>query len=431
MRTFWVLVKKELRELLTWQILGPFAVVVVLFVSVGGVVGRAGEEAGKTPVTVIDHDSSEYSAIIVSSLEQADLDVTVVDGGDLDELAETDTSSTGLYVEIPEGLQSALEAGRPETVRVRTVMESFTMMGMADDAQVQAGLQIASQTIATDIVTEKAPDVPVQMMQQPLITDPSVTVGENTAAVDVGTVSGFIAQQTVFIPIVLFVVIMFASQLIAGAIATEKENKTLETLLSYPISRTALVTAKMFAAGLVSLLAAGAYLLGMQQYMSGIETGFAGGAQAAEGSQEVMRQLGLILGPADYLMLGLSLFAGILLALAIAIILGAFAENVKAVGALITPLMVLLMVPYMLTLFIDLETAAPAMRWGLLAVPFTHPFTAAQHLFFGDYTAVWIGIGYQMVWFVGFALIAARIFSSDRILTMKLDLRRKRGTTAA
>lgn len=431
MRMFWVLVRKELRELLTLQILAPFAVVIVLFMAVGGVVGEAGEAAGKTDVTVIDNDASAFSEIIIDSLEQADLEVTVVNDRELDDFVESDTSSTRLYVEIPDELQASIEAGSAQSVRVRTTLESFSMMGMADDAQVQAGLMMASQAIAADVVSNQAPDIPLQVVQQPLVTDPSVTVGENTASVDASTVGGVIIQQTVFIPIVLFVVIMFAAQLIAGAIATEKENKTLETLLSYPISRTALVTSKMLAAGIVSLLAAGAYLLGMQRYMSGLQSGIAGGVQAVEGSREIMRQLGLILGPADYLMLGLSLFAGILLALAIAIILGAFAENVKAVGALITPLIVAMMTPYMLTMFIDMNTASPALRYGLMAVPFTHPFTAAQNLFFGDYTAVWIGIGYQLLWFAGFAIIAARIFSSDRILTMKLDLRKKRGTTAA
>jgi len=33
---------------------------------------------------------------------------------------------------------------------------------------------------------------------------------------------------------------------------------------------------------------------------------------------------------------------------------------------------------------------------------------------------------YQLIWFVVLVAVAARMFSSDRILTMKLDLRRKK-----
>lgn len=36
------------------------------------------------------------------------------------------------------------------------------------------------------------------------------------------------------------------------------------------------------------------------------------------------------------------------------------------------------------------------------------------------------GIGYQAAWLVALIAVAARIFASDRLLTMKLALRRKR-----
>jgi len=50
-----------------------------------------------------------------------------------------------------------------------------------------------------------------------------------------------VTQQTLLIPIVLFMVIMMSAQMIAASIAGEKENKTLETLLSTPVGKGALV----------------------------------------------------------------------------------------------------------------------------------------------------------------------------------------------
>ncbi len=428
MRTFFVLVYKELRELLTLQMLGPFLAVIVIFVVLGQVISSAGESAGTARAVLVDRDGTTTSVAIASSLESVGMDLTYIKNGDTDAaVAEYAPDGISLFLTVPEGFEDALLKGEPDALQVRTVMTDFSVLGFVGTAQMQAGLAAASQQLAATLSAQHGIDVPIALLQQPLRIDESVTIGDRTAATSVDAVSGFIGQQTFFIPIVLFIVIVFASQLIATTIATEKENKTLETLLSYPITRTALVTAKMVAAGLVSLLAAGAYMVGMQQYMSGITTGVSGGAEGASAAtQEVMQQLGLVLGPPDYVMLGLSLFAGILLALAISIILGAFAESVKAVGALMTPLMALLMVPYLLTMFVNLSTAPSALRWGLLAIPFTHPFTAAQNLFLGKEGTVWLGIGYQLAWFVAFALIAARIFSSDRILTMKLNLRRKK-----
>ena len=171
----------------------------------------------------------------------------------------------------------------------------------------------------------------------------------------------------------------------------------------------------------------------MRSYMSGIESGLGGtgaSARAAAASEAAMQRLGLTFGASDYLLLGLTMFAGILVALSIAIILGGFAESVKSVQAMLTPLMVLLLIPYFLTLFMDISQLPTALRWVVMAIPFTYPFIAGPNLFLGNYGAVWFGIVYQMVWFTVFVIIAARIFSSDRILTMKLSFGRKRRRAA-
>ncbi|MBF4509966.1 MAG: ABC transporter permease [Aeromicrobium sp.] len=425
MRTFMVLVRKELGELLTLQMLAPFIAIIFVFMALGNVISAAGDTDEPTRVVVVDNDGTAESAVIGASLEAVGLTVVPVQDEDLDAVVTREADSAGLYVVVPEGFGASLERGEPAMVQVRTVMTGFSFLGMRGGAEVQNGLAAANQSIATAIAARHAPDVPVALLQQPLTVENQVTIGERTAATSAEAVAGFVSQQTTLIPIVLFIVIVFAAQMIATTIATEKENKTLETLLSYPISRTSLVTAKMVAAGLVSLLSAGAYMIGMRQYMAGMMSGV-GEQSATDAMSGVMAELGLTLTTADYAMLGLSLFAGILLALSIAIILGAFAESVKAVGALITPLMMTLMVPYLLTMFIDLNSASPLLKWAVLAIPFTHPFTAAQNLFLGNEGVVWAGIAYQLVWFAGFALIAAKVFSSDRILTMKLDLRRKR-----
>jgi ABC-2 type transport system permease protein len=429
MRTFFVLVRKELGELVTLQMLGPFIAIIVIFIALGNVISTSGQVEGGPRLVVIDNDGSAASGVIEASLESAGLSVTTVAAADpASVIAERAVEGIGLFVTVPEGFAATLDAGTPAHVETHVVMDNFSFLGMQGTGQMQAGLAAANQALAAGVASRLAPDAPIELLQAPLRVDNRVTVGERSAETSVDAVAGFIGQQTFFIPLVLFIGIIFSSQMIATTIATEKENKTLETLLSYPISRAALVTAKMFAAGLVSLAAAGAYMVGMQRYMAGLEAsmGTAESEALAQASRAAMEQLGLVLRTPDYLILGLSLFAGILLALSVSIILGAFAESVKAVQSLLTPLMVLLLVPYMLTMFVNLDTASPVLKWAVLAIPFTHPFMAGQNLFLGRDAEVWLGIAYQLVWFAGFAYIAARIFSSDRILTMKLSLGRKK-----
>ena len=83
-------------------------------------------------------------------------------------------------------------------------------------------------------------------------------------------ISGFVYSQSIFVPIILMMIIIYSSQMVISAIAMEKQNKTLETLLTVPIPRTSIVTAKMLAAGIVGLLSAVIYMIGMKSYMGGM-----------------------------------------------------------------------------------------------------------------------------------------------------------------
>jgi len=433
MRRFFVLLKKELAELITVQMFLPFIIVIVMFVGIGQVMADVGAEAenGAIPVAVVDADGGAYSAVVLAALEQAGLEPVAVEpaGAGRDSNALLDDAGASILVEIPEGFSAGLVSGNPQELSTVTRIEHFSFVGNTAANTLSGATALVNSALASAIAAEAAPDVSPQMLQQPVTTAESVVIGEREAKTGALQVMSFVSQQTTLIPIVLFVVVIFASQMIATTIATEKENKTLETLLSYPVSRTSIVTSKMVAAGIVALLVGIAYMFGITRYIAGIESSFTSGTaadRAATASEAAMQQLGLTLGTSDYVLMGLTLFAGILVALAISIILGAFAESVKSVQALLTPMMVLMMVPYFLTIFLDLSSLPDGARLAVMAIPFTYLFTAGPNLFLGNYAMVWFGIAYQFVWFAAFVTLAARVFSSDRILTMKLSLGRKK-----
>jgi ABC-2 type transport system permease protein len=303
-------------------------------------------------------------------------------------------------------------------------MRNFNFFAARDAAALKGALDAANRSASLSVIASAvAAPADAAALRDPISLDENVIIGNRTAPVTIQEVTNFISGQTTFIPIVLFIVIMFAASMIASTVASEKENKTLETLLAAPIGRAPLVLAKMAAASLVALVSSAAYLLGMQYYMSRL--GAAMGAGAGQtGTSTAMARLGLTLGAGEWALLFASLFIGILVALAIAVILGAFAENVRAVQALLTPLTIAVMIPYFLTLFVDLDTASPLVRTVVLAIPFTHPFRAAPALFLRDYDTVWIGIAYQALWFAVAVFAATRIFASDRILTLRLGRRK-------
>ncbi len=89
------------------------------------------------------------------------------------------------------------------------------------------------------------------------------------------------------------------------------------------------------------------------------------------------------------------------------------------------PLMLFVMIPYILSIFTDLRTLSLPARILIYAIPFSHPFMTTQNILFHNYKAIGAGIAYMLIVFIILVFTAARIFSTDRVLTMKLRWRRR------
>lgn len=428
MKKFLVLLKKEIKELLTPQMLAPLLIAVLIFFGIGKVVGK---EAAKTqasqPIEILDLDNSATSRDVLKMFENANFTVTVSLNGDIQNIINTakQKSEKNVLV-IPSGFEAGVNNLTPQKIKVYTIMENFSLTNSINQGALGSALALVNNTLSNRLIISRNPTINPVTIKQPITTDDFVIVGNKQANVSPTAVSSFISSQVTFIPIILFIVIVLASQLIAVSISSEKENKTLETLLSSPINRQYIVAAKLLAAGIVSLISAVIYLLGMRSYMNNLTSSFSTQTATSEAAKAAIAQLGLNFSVGNYLLLGLALFFGILSALSVAIVLGVFAEDTKGAQGVITPLMLLILVPYFLTLFLDISSLSPAIRFIVYIIPFTHTFLAATNILLGHYLAVWLGILYLAVFFLVFVYIASRIFSSDKIFTLKLNFRMKR-----
>ncbi len=430
MNKFFALFKKEMKELVTIQVILPLVIAVAAFSFIGSVVGKETRKAqtaeGETGISiaVVDLDNTDTSRDVTAYLDKS-YNVSVFYDTTADELVKTaGTEGYKTIIEIPEGFENRVNSATPQAVKNYSILESFSVVVAASSGPVDAIPGLINEYISNRLIEKKASVQKPETLKYPIYPDNHTVVSGKTANIRPDTAMGILMTQTIFIPIVMFMIIIMSSQMIATTVASEKENKTLETLLSTPIKRISLVTAKMLASGVVSLVFAAFYMLGMKYYLDGITGGKITHAADNEVS-EALARLGLTLNTGDILLLGVSLFIGILIALAIALILGALSEDVKKVQGLVVPIVFLVMIPYILTIFVDLDSSSTVLKWFIYAIPFSHPFLAITNLYMGDYLSVIYGILYELVVFLFFAAVAARIFTSDRILTMKLTLKRR------
>lgn len=419
MRKFLVLLTKEIKSLLTPQMLIPLVVIVVLFSIMGKFVGGEIKKVSEPKsVAVIDNDRSLTSSKIIEEMKNMNLIPVILNNTDVNEgidRARKENIRTVIF--IPDGFEDNIKNYKKTHVDIYTIMKGFSFSDVSKSISTKTLISLIGDEISKGYIREKFTGVDPDVIQKPVEAKNFVIVKDRMVEASPEMISSAITSQNVFIPIILMFVIVMSAQMIASAVAMEKENKTLETLLTLPIKRTYIVVSKMLGASVIALLMSLFYMYGMKNYigqMTGIEE------SATSFSTEIIRELGLTFTPGTYFLLGLSLFFAILSALSLATILAVYAEDVKSAQTLLTPLMVLLMIPYLLSFFVDFSSLSITAKVLLFIIPFSHPFMASRYLLFGNVSMVISGIIYMAFFSLVCILIATRIFSSDRVLTAKI-----------
>ena len=211
---------------------------------------------------------------------------------------------------------------------------------------------------------------------------------------------------------------ILAAQLAATSVAMEKEQKTLEVLLTLPIKRINILLGKLSGVIAVSALATVAMLLSYGYYMSSFTS--MGGAQldlATDGMAPDMT---------GYALLAASLFLSIISALALAVLLAAYTKDVRSAQSLLGILFLPIFIPAFLLMFAPVEILPAGLQAVIYAIPFSYPSIASKALYTKDYAVVALGVIYQIIFTAVVLLIAARFFASEKIMTAKLRWGKKR-----
>ena len=296
----------------------PLVVVVIVFVFIGKVIGgEISKIKAPQAIEILDLDNSPTSQAVIEIIKKTNFLLNVSQSGSTEEIVQSaKKKNEKIAMIIPGGFEAGVNSLKPQKIEVYTIMKNFSVMAAVNSEILKAGLAAINDGLSNQLLARSLPEIDPAKIKQPVLENDFVVIGEKQANISPSAVSGLITSQTTFIPIILFMVIIFASQLIASSIASEKENKTLETLLSSPVSRKAVVAAKLI----------GGWHRG---FIDGQRLSFWHALLFVRHNRRIYRrrgntrcrhsscvaQLGLTLTTPDYLLLGLSLFFGILAAL--------------------------------------------------------------------------------------------------------------------
>lgn len=333
-------------------------------------------------------------------------------------LAVQESNATSLII-IPAGFSNNITEGTKGDLKVYGVFRGGGITESLTLSVTQSLVEGFEQALRLQLVSTRFPENPDAVLDPISISQSSIVKGK-PEDVDPSALYSFAQAQFFGLPLALFMLIILAMQLAATSVATEKEEKTLETLMSLPLSRFTLLMGKLAGSTVVAAIGAVATILGVIYYMGS----FTFGAPTQQAIDLVA--IGLAPSLLSYVILGISVFVALLSALALAVVVSVFAEDVRGAQSLLGFVYTPLLIPMFVLMFADINTLPLGFQILLLALPFTHPMLAARATITGDYLTPVLGIGYVAIFTVAILYIAARLFATEKILTAKIRLGRKK-----
>jgi len=418
------IVLKEIKELVRDpKVLLPMIVIpLVMFPLMGFAVETSVQTAqqsiGETSIGLIDQDQGSVAQSLQAFMGAYNFSITRLDDVTVEQaLVQVQDSELTSLIIVPSGFSQNITEDKTADITVYTPFRGGGIAESTRSSTVNTLLNVFEQIILDQRINEGFPESNATQILNPInLKDKSIVKGKS-ADVSPDVLFGLMISQTTIMPVGMMTLLIFAMQLAATAVASEKEEKTLETLLTLPINRTMILAGKLTGSIIVALVGAVAYLVGFSYYMNSF-MGF------APTETVDLAAIGLAPSLASYAVLGVSLFMALLSALALAISLSVFAEDVRGAQALVGPLSMLFVVPMIFTMFTDITALPFPLSTILLAIPFTHPMLAANVTFTGNYVGAVGGIIYMAIFTVIVLYIAARLFGTEKILTAKLKFQR-------
>jgi ABC-2 type transport system permease protein len=416
---------KEVKELVRDPkiLLGMMIVPLVMFPLMGFAVQTSMESAeksiGKTSIALMDQDQGPVAQSLENYLAAFNFTVTNFDDMSLDQAISQiqDTNITNLVI-IPSGFSQNITEGGTASLTVYTPFEGGGgITASTRSSTINSLLYSFESAIVDQRINEGFPEANSTEILNPILLSEKSIVKGKSADVTPDVLFGLMMSQAVVMPVGIMTLLIFAMQLASTAVASEKEEKTLETLLTMPINRTTILAGKLTGSIIVAIVGALAYLVGFTYYMSSYTS------MIPIGTVD-LAAIGLEPTIASYAITGVSLFMALLSALSLAISLSVFAEDVRGAQALVGPLFILFIVPMIFSMFTDIYALPFPLSIILLAIPFTHSMLATTVTFTGNYIGAIGGIIYMAIFTIIVLYVASRLFGTEKILTAKLKFRK-------
>ena len=367
--------------------------------------------------SVYSDDSGQVAGIFVQYITTNNTITNIQATGLEDALVKFKDSNSVAMVYVPNGYSQNITDGLKGHVKIYGNLKNLNI-AEASGVEVAGSLvsvynyyyslaMIKQLMVATGNLGDS------EAIRSPLSISYASIIKGNVIEVAPSQITSVILSQSIMLPIMVMMMVIFAIQMAATSIALEKEQKTLETLMTLPVGRLTILSGKLAGSVVIAVAGSISYMIGFGYYTS---SAFSFAPQLTSID---LTGVGIGIQPIGYALLGIVMFVTLVSALALAISLAVFTDSVRSAQSLTGVLIVPLIIPAMILMFSDIEMLPPAIQWIMLAIPYTHTMLATKAAFMGNYWIMMRSILYISAFTVLVLWIAAKIFSTERIITAR------------
>jgi len=413
------IITKEIKELLTPATFLPIIIMAIIFASMGNTIGGIEDEIEEPPIIgYIDADNTNLSKIATTILDRtAEVAFNSTDINEKQKGIDLLREQNGVaFIVIQSGFSNNILNDKPGEIEIYWIMKGAGIMDSISSSVVAGLITIIDTNISMELISNNFEVNATTVLMPTYRNETTYFKGKDITGLSPEDIARVLSSQSTLIPIIMMMIIIMAGGMVISSMALEKENKTLETLLTLPVKRTSIVAGKIIASALIGLILAVIYMLGLGYWMSGFQ--MSGNVNLAD--------FNLVLSASDMLLIGLSVFVTLIAALSLCMVLGTLAKNYKSAQTLTFPVTILALVPMFITMFKDFDTLPAALKGIVFAIPFSHPMMAPRALLFDDYLLVIAGIIYVSIFALIMIAISVWIFKTDRLLTGSTNIKLKK-----
>ena len=427
------LVEKEVKDLLRDPRIYIGLIVPIIMLPLMGFVMSAAmssaeqSAAGSLKVALIDYDGTNVSKSFISLLSNMGIKIMEVNNESLlKAVEEAKTFGSQTLLVIPKGFgETLLNLGRAK-VEVYSIMESIGISSAGVQSAIDRVLDTSSEILSSMLISKIAPGVEPEVIRNPLNMTRYTVIKDRIVNVPPQAIFGQLMMgYGVMIPLILLVLSITVTQIAATATAIENEEKTLETLLTFPVSRYEILMAKLLGSSIIAVLGGmiftGGFLLYFQGFFSflGLEFGLGG-------FPEVL----LSPPPETYVLLTISLILSILFITSLGIVIGALSSDVRMSSSLLGIVIIPVLIPSLFIMYGDVRALPLSLQLLVYALPTSYPMIMSKEMIISTMPPeVLYGIPYSTALTLIMVYATSKLLVPEKLLTLqhKLKLRRMKG----